>query len=768
MVMGKPRFNLAGSFFSFLLWAMSSSVSLAEVPADIQLLREVSEITAKGVPSEATVQEHAEKLISLVLEQVDSIAKARGYPDWFSSDNRLIVSQVRAIIRSGATDARLKRLTVNAVSGRLAEDAMALAAGAPDLPSAKHSVPVSLGSSASATGGGALALSLDDSSIQGDKGSIGSGNGALDAGEFARLNLVFKNVSSSRLMSTSIYLASMSECLWSPDDFSEEEELPELMPGESTTLAFKIYLSGACKSRNAALVFHAFDSHAFSRAPLVFRIVFPAVDIGGASVLTRVRIDSDDYGFSEPSQARPIQPKDQVELSAGLRISGSGWSSVHQVFTVPSPLESTHEDAPTRPSYSSSTGTSTASVVDDVDIAVPAKASLQSGLKKWARIHGWKTPEDAKLFVAVDSLVTRGAEPTSAARSSASLAQSEGETRVNRAKVERVLREHVGVEPVVRRGSGGEGIPLVTVDGFRVYVEDPDALMSALEGIAPSAARTPVATQTAGKKAPVRGSTSYQVRHYIELPIAWTAQAPVAPPPPASCTCSIRGPATATTVKKQATLEAAVFNCSPDAGIVILLGKEKYSPYEYRSGYHLQKVSEDKPGSYQAELLVITGIDVECSDRTTVKFTSPPSPDKYTLRWSIEPRYGRSKLDEDPLNGFGLLASVGKTTDLCLGLRGQLRRTDQGGRRATQPRARQNTTPWYPINFRGRWLDTDTPCRTSRRRTVPTLNFPFRCCLEFLRFVSTAKFWGLRWRAVRSCCGRACNLPCTPKPWVHL
>ena len=54
------------------------------------------------------------------------------------------------------------------------------------------------------------------------------------------------------------------------------------------SIFLQVYLSSACKSRSATLTLHAFDSHAFPRTPLVFRVVFPAADIGDATLLTRV------------------------------------------------------------------------------------------------------------------------------------------------------------------------------------------------------------------------------------------------------------------------------------------------------------------------------------------------------------------------------------------------------------------------------------------------------------------------------------------------
>ncbi|MEC8424457.1 MAG: hypothetical protein VX000_11820, partial [Myxococcota bacterium] len=123
--------------------------------------------------------------------------------------------------------------------------------------------------------------------------------------------------------------------------------------------------------------------------------------------------------------------------------------------------------------------------------------------------------------------------------------------------VEAVLADHVTVSPVVSRGGAANGgLPLVTVDGFQVSVDDADALMAALEATATTLRTSPGAGRSA------RQGSEYRLRHYIALPVEWDPT-----PPPVECDISV-APQTSR-VGQTLTIRGMVAN-APDGAELVL------------------------------------------------------------------------------------------------------------------------------------------------------------------------------------------------------
>ncbi|MEC8423079.1 MAG: hypothetical protein VX000_04835, partial [Myxococcota bacterium] len=219
--------------------------------------------------------------------------------------------------------------------------------------------------------------------------------------------------------------------------FEREVELDELDPGATDTLSFNVFASRQCAGKTARVRVRGHDTQRFPDGMTYdVNLKLGALDSGK---LVLGDLDGDDYGHSEddPTAVPRLVAGGQVELSAGLRVSGSGVSQVHQTFMVPSPLRSSHE--PGWAAFRLGGGVSVASPVDDVDLTVPDEASWQAGLEGHAQRLGWNSPSDAVLFVAVDSVIETGRP---GARSSSTAGGSVGQAAtavVDRRKVEAVL-----------------------------------------------------------------------------------------------------------------------------------------------------------------------------------------------------------------------------------------------------------------------------------------------------------------------------------------
>ncbi|MGB0639276.1 MAG: hypothetical protein ACPGTU_08090 [Myxococcota bacterium] len=499
----RPFLQAARSLsFAFIVFALQvhSTGSHAATPTDIATFQELLNTSSQDI----STSELEIRLVKETLKQVDSIARTRVYPNWFRSSQPLIEQEAATQVRDGLRTGNRRDAIIDAITGVTAERVMAKAAGLPNPVNPKQNPSQPLSLSASVSGGGLLGLVADKSQIINDRGSFGSGNGILDPGEFAEVKLVFENLGKERLTSTSVYVDSLDSCLYSEDPIGGEVEMPELEPGESGQITLNLYASANCPSNTASLRLRAHDSHLFSKNPTRFNINFQLGSLG-KSRLVNLRVDTDDYGHSEPTSYPKLKPLDRVEVATGLSLTGSGYSEVEQRFHVMKPLQSTHS-----PAFVETRRTGNGSVApmaDDLDLVVPAKQALQSGLQPIADRMQWIRADDARIFVSVDSTVVRDSKEVTEA-------SIETVVRMDKNRVEAILREHVNIDPVTSRAPAtADGLPIISVNGFTVSVADADALMQDLE----SSAKI---REVAGVEE--KPGIAYVLRHYIELPVEWT------------------------------------------------------------------------------------------------------------------------------------------------------------------------------------------------------------------------------------------------------
>ena len=523
---------LSRTVFSFFAHLVIGSFLLAALPAmavpsDVTLLKSLDEAALEG----RSVADVKATLQSVALKRTDSIAQSRRYPAPLRSSNPLVRQYIlgeianslpNASFASKADKKRALDIALEILSGDLSEKAIAYAAfqAAPKPPGQWGRRPLS--ASATVNSQSPLAMDLSASSVTQDRGTIGSGNGILDPGETAVLNLRFKNTSNRRLMSTSLYPRGLSECLFPTSPFiGKEYELKELDPGASQTLSFGIYASSECAGRTGTIYIDGYDTHEFSAAPLKYALKLSLSDATQAT-LVNVRIDRDDYGHSEPTKSSRIQPEDKVEVSASLALRKPGYSFAKQtILSPPGAASASHK--PGRVAFRAVNGRYVARMHDDLDLVFPNKTQLLAKLRPLAEAYGWKDINDARVFVAIDTQFGTKSSATSTSP------RSKPTYTFDSSALKKHLAKHLHVEVNRTSTPPSEGrIAVGSVDGFRFEIDDPGPLMVKLQEI-----------ELEVKEPKKQDPSSYLVRHYIELPIFWERAL--------NPTCSLNAPNSART-----------------------------------------------------------------------------------------------------------------------------------------------------------------------------------------------------------------------------
>ncbi len=387
------------------------------IPSDVKLVNGIAQLaTSTKTVSKTELGKMKKALAVEVRKQVDEFASARDYPGWFNSENPKITQAIDQLlsqaITGNDTKTALLLATLNTVSGVYAEQAMAKASGYPLPKRAGGSKAANLSASVTVRGGGILAANLEQSEFFNEKGSIGTGNGVLDPGEWGTLSLTFENQGKNRLVSTSVYVESTSECLWIEKP-GEEHQLMEMMPDGQSSIAFHVFRSRNCNANQyPSLRVRAHDTHEFSNPPIVFDYDLRGKgnsDKVGYGQLVGIELDGDDYGHSEPTSTRPLLPDTQVELVSSYMIPGKVPGTVEKTYQFPSFLQIEHTKA--RITLRPQAGKSMARFADDVDIQVPKASIFKPALDRLSQQYGWQKPEDARLLVAVDTVVRIGDTP---------------------------------------------------------------------------------------------------------------------------------------------------------------------------------------------------------------------------------------------------------------------------------------------------------------------------------------------------------------------
>jgi hypothetical protein len=504
------------------LFLMAPGEVLAATPSDISVLKSLTGPELKG----RTNSEIEKQLVALAFARTDALAQSRGYPASLRTRNNALVRSVitKEINGSVGTNSlasptarkRILNLALSVMSGHLSERALAFAAHqpAPRPPETKQQARP-LSHSARVASQGPLMLDLSRSSVKTDKGTVGAHNGILDPGEIATLDLFFVNKSPERLVSTSLYVKSLSNCLFTTDVLGKEIQLSEMVGSEispttglpvrkgASNVKLNIYASSECAGKTGTIVMDAYDTHRFASTPIRYVLT---LSLSGAAEarLVNVRVDRDEYGHSEPQKGRIIQPGERVEVSAGLALRRPGYSFAYQTFLPPLGAAK-HSHDPGLMSFRSLNGRYVAAMHDDLDLSFHSKQSLLQALEPIAEAYAWRSPQDARVYVGVDTTFGKQSQRSS---------EHTGETTYtfNAGEFKRALSGHLHVEVDQRAASSASKgrIAVGQVEGFRVELDDPGPLLAKLQSI-----------DLTVNRAETTKDSAYSVRHYIELPIFW-------------------------------------------------------------------------------------------------------------------------------------------------------------------------------------------------------------------------------------------------------
>lgn len=601
-----------------LLMAVWIGSAFGAPPADIDSLQRY---VLNGATSSETIRS---ELFQESLSQVDKIARARDYPEWFNSSNPMIKKELERLIQSAVPTSQNKdavyKASVDAFSGYYAEEAMARAAHMPSVSRPSSSRTGSLSKSASVTGSkGVLEINMSKSTVKEDIGFMGTGNGVLEKGERAVISVYFENAYRKRLYSTSLYIKSVGDCLFTTKNSTKEYQLPELNPGQGVELSIEVYISKSCQNGDYALKIDAYDSNVFSQTPKSYTLTFKPKTLGLDGQLYKVKLDSDDYGHSEPTDPPPLLPDTRVELSTGFQTRMGKVDSILQTYHTPHFLTGEHSVISSPVVYSSN-GIGRSSASDDLDITVPSKGALSGSLQDEATFFEWQKPEDAVLFVAVDTTLKKFPSGTTQRSYTESITQ----LVVDEAKVKLLLQKHIEVAPFTQQPKpSATSVPLVAVDGFQVNMSNPDELMASL------AAATKSTTVTKIQDLPAEAPNSFVFRHYIALPIYWEPE--IVPP-----MCSISLANSQVYVDDGLSISAQLKHVSPgNVATLSIDGKElkKVDIQDPQTNFTARTVVK-KSGSKMISLVVKSKDEVVCVSQRNVNVKSK----KKAVVSKLEPR----------------------------------------------------------------------------------------------------------------------------------
>lgn len=477
-------------------------------PSDVELLNRLTSPSLQ----DRSVNDVLAELQNLAFTRTDSIAQSRGYPGSLQSSNKLVRKYIESELSnslgtrsmaSSSTRTLVVDLALEILSGEISERALAYAAfQPPPRPPESNKRLRPLSQSATTSKQKPLSLRLSNSYVQSDMGTIGSNNGILDPGEVATLKLNFINTSETRLVSSSLYIKSLSECLFTSSKLGQEIQLPELNSKKHTNIELSVYASSECSGRTGTIYMEARDTHRFEKNPLRYALKLSLSDATDAK-LTNVRIDRDDYGHSEPKRTHRIQPKDRVEVSASIALKQPGYNFAYQRLLGPAGAASAvHEAAVV--DFRSVNGQYVAPMHDDIDLIFPGKFDLLQRLKPIADAYGWQSINDARVYVAIDTTFGNQDQKTTRSTRTPTYAFSSKALQSH-------LANHLHIE--VNTSSSAptkDRIAIGAVDGFRFEIDKPGELMEKLNGMDFTASHPKQEKDDA-----------YSVRHYIELPIFW-------------------------------------------------------------------------------------------------------------------------------------------------------------------------------------------------------------------------------------------------------
>lgn len=249
------------------------------------------------------------------------------------------------------------------------------------------------------TSKGELRVDAASSKLLKDLGGSGSGNGVLDAGEWALLSIGMENTSDLPYYSSSAWLRSDDECLWV--ESAGERLLGEMAPhGGATDLTFWVFVSEDCRA-SGKLTLDVKDSNRNPKTARELEITLkPRALLSGG--LENVRVDIDVPGFSDGAKDDELRPGWKGEVSADLGLGlGSANAARMRIGTTPETLRlfPTFE---MRSTDMLPEGDTSFLAADDLDIECADSTTFGFELANLGRGARWLGAGGGTIWLAVD------------------------------------------------------------------------------------------------------------------------------------------------------------------------------------------------------------------------------------------------------------------------------------------------------------------------------------------------------------------------------
>ena len=367
---------------------------------------------------------------------------------------------------------------------------------------------------------GAVRLQPDLSSVAGESGGPGAGNGVVDAGEWVQLSLALENAGESPWFSTSAWLRSEHECLFVDEDV--EHELAETAGGETAALEAWIYLSRECPAEATFRILLR-DTHQARSTPLEIPVQLSprtALDARLAGTL----IDADVPGSSEAGDPS-LGAGRRIEVATDLELVRGQAGEAAMVYVLdPSVLDlmATCElrvvPMPRRTSRYFEAG-------DDLDFEGAAADPFSSALSGLRYRSRWFQGDSSTIWIGTDTTL-QGVSPDPPDDGGAAPPPTEPPslTTADFDAIGALVREHLRLvaSPTTPELPGA----VAAVEGYEVLF-DRDGFMAGLSRLAGQVGGA-VATGAPGEDRPRQ--VAYRFRHYVALKVEGPAYPAYEPP----------------------------------------------------------------------------------------------------------------------------------------------------------------------------------------------------------------------------------------------
>jgi len=359
----------------------------------------------------------------------------------------------------------------------------------------------------------------EETSLVAESGGTYGGNRVIDAGEWVRIRFTLGNDSATPYFSSSVWLRSLSPCLWT--DAVVEHEVEEMSPrGGRGSFGAWFYVSSQCPSgRPVKLRASLRDTHQTSAAGISLDMeIVPHGNM--LARLNPLNIDSDTPGSSDATDNPVLHPGHSYEVSVGVQLSRKPHFNPRSVYGASDETRALFDGFSHRSVDMIGKGVGTYAAGDDLDLKVVAEESYKSRAYSLRKISRWAEKKNGPMiWLAVDTEVLD--VPPGWKRSSPS-GSGDARRELTPDDIVKMVLAHVTLES--RRSSPTLSGAVAATDGHEV-VFDVDGYRAAYE-----AATGPLPDSVELEITPV---VRYVYRHFVPLRIASMEIAPAPVPRPA-------------------------------------------------------------------------------------------------------------------------------------------------------------------------------------------------------------------------------------------